>query len=651
MRKDFISVANLIKMLKKHIKFAWAAAIIFGVFLLPGCGRNNDYQQTLSENEAQTETYRYHEYPEFPEFPEPPANEYLETPSTENPAADEAQDAESSAQPESAAQPAEILRTNMGSPVSVNGQTVLRNGERWRPVIFESGNRLYLRLSCIAFMVNGTSAQFNFYTNNAHPGILIQRGYAYNYAGSAEAENIRGNAESVEVFIHVRMEADTLGGFMPALKINGEYFFALHYMGNFLGFNAMLTAANRIWINTDVPRINEYGRRGVAGFLSRKQASLPDSMRYLLYDLNGDGIPEIFIRYDEYRIWKMYVYSNGEFVPAGETLDWFELSRNSDGRIFSIEGGHHDGLTHVREIFFTDDGVYFESILAPPWERESFSPDEMYAFSEAWRHWHFLWPTMPGNPDMPLISIRPLLLSYEEIFAPGREIPPVPGRGFDLANTQISDFGRRVTEDFLSEFTSLYSLGWYIYGRFGANMWGDFLDEPPLVYIKYIFRFPYPRPSPEGRNYYDYAFVFDREGNLIPEDAPFFAPNMMVATNFRLYDFNNDGIPEIIIQYVGGTHGFDVLYMFTNGQFRAIRNMGFPQFFADEYGRILVWEFSEGEESVSYLTFTPEGLEEFVYIPWGHFAHTGADLSHKNLTPIEHLADFHAEILATLRQY
>jgi hypothetical protein len=95
---------------------------------------------------------------------------------------------------------------------------------------------------------------------------------------------------------------------------------------------------------------------------------------------------------------------------------------------------------------------------------------------------------------------------------------------------QVSAFGRQVAEEFLSEYLSIFSFGLYHDNRF--DNWRGFQpdDGVPLLYYKWA--------EEEQR-----TLILDRQGNEVSNDAPFINDFGLIANSFRLYDFDNDGIP------------------------------------------------------------------------------------------------------------
>ena len=160
-----------------------------------------------------------------------------------------------------------------------------------------------------------------------------------------------------------------------------------------------------------------------------------------------------------------------------------------------------------------------------------------------------------------------------------------------LPPVQISDFGRQVAEEFLSSdrfaplFMTVGSMGHSgeIYGwREDIGNWGP-LDEVPDFYWNY-----------------HYSSYFDRYGNMIAgtpwDDGDHF------PARFRLYDFDNTGVPDIFIfhsysiTYEGSGDGGSplFLYRFVSGQYvRVFGGWSFgPVFYMDTQDNLVMFESS-----------------------------------------------------------
>ena len=134
---------------------------------------------------------------------------------------------------------------------------------------------------------------------------------------------------------------------------------------------------------------------------------------------------------------------------------------------------------------------------------------------------------------------------------------------WSLPEVEISEFGRQVAEEFLSQFDSLFL--------------------PDGVYIW---------DAEYGPFYYSWGEdgIYDRYSNRIPDDAPFIKATgigTFIAASFELYDLNYNGIPDIVIIYILDTHQISSLYRFIDGEYVAIGKAVQFRFFYDHHGRMV----------------------------------------------------------------
>jgi|GEM_PF-2018102 len=174
--------------------------------------------------------------------------------------------------------------------------------------------------------------------------------------------------------------------------------------------------------------------------------------------------------------------------------------------------------------------------------------------------------------------------------------PHVPPKLWPLSAVEISDFGRQVAEEFLSQFDSLFVPD----GVFSWDVGEDGV---------YFFR--------DGDGFYD------RHGNRVRDDAPFIRGDF-IASNFFLYDLNYSGIPDIVIIFVQETQALGAVYRFIDGEYTAIaHDIGGFSFFYDHYGRLVAHspggfqffdsdydDFHHGQNYCWSISFEEQGLNE-----------------------------------------
>ena len=213
-------------------------------------------------------------------------------------------------------------------------------------------------------------------------------------------------------------------------------------------------------------------------------------------------------------------------------------------------------------------------------------------------------PPRPSPPEdvTPSIEFPHPLLPPPIFYDP----PPPP---FVPHPVEISEFGRQVATEFLSEFHSIFSFGFRSRDGSYSTFTGEVLDRPPLVWYGY-------QDVGDG-TLGILPHYFDRYGNRI-EGAIFAGDDAGqgswlpgVVFSFSLYYFGNDGIPDILI--LSGipetcASGF-VIYSFIDGEYRDVGTLSFPSFFFDYSGQVVVLDLMRGMWDYFYLDFTPDGAE------------------------------------------
>lgn len=146
-----------------------------------------------------------------------------------------------------------------------------------------------------------------------------------------------------------------------------------------------------------------------------------------------------------------------------------------------------------------------------------------------------------------------------------------------LPEVEISDFGRKVAEEFLYKFESLFFPHFIPDGRFWWDNASIFIDrfgnEFPAAHL----------------NYY-YVFV-DWSGNEVTYEVPFIwniGLGSFLANDFFLYDLENNGIPDIVITFVHTTWTVSKWFRFIDGQYvQLAADPGINEFFYDQDGRMV----------------------------------------------------------------
>jgi len=140
----------------------------------------------------------------------------------------------------------------------------------------------------------------------------------------------------------------------------------------------------------------------------------------------------------------------------------------------------------------------------------------------------------------------------------------------------ISDYGRQVAEEFLSQHTSLFSVGWPM--EDGIYRWPQLAPDLRDVDVGA----PHVLFGNRGS-----SPAFDRDGNRIGDDVVFREFGLW-ARHFMLHDLNGNGIPDIFILWTL-PHGYKefsavkwTMHVYDGGNFReADREFSFGMWWLD----------------------------------------------------------------------
>lgn len=143
----------------------------------------------------------------------------------------------------------------------------------------------------------------------------------------------------------------------------------------------------------------------------------------------------------------------------------------------------------------------------------------------------------------------------------------------------ISDFGHRAAENFLSQFTTIFSGvglrrqdGQFVDVGFGCDGTRReiLLYETPYIFWDEASNRFYDQFENfiAGRFFYDGTFL--KYENT--QDFPWFYGGIWFANDFSLYDFDGSGIPQIVIYFgtMAGADGLSPIHLFrfVDGEYR-----------------------------------------------------------------------------------
>jgi len=188
-----------------------------------------------------------------------------------------------------------------------------------------------------------------------------------------------------------------------------------------------------------------------------------------------------------------------------------------------------------------------------------------------------------------------------------------------LEQSGISEYGWQVAADFLSDFTSLFTRVYR--ARFIWDIWDETLGTvgtavlmPLGIWDSVSQQVIVPYESLEISFVQTYGRgqggFFDRQGNRI-YDTPWAYNSHHYANYFNLFDFNNNGIPDIIVhfqqtfcgcygglyrifRYVDGKYRMLEMVTFINNELLPSANFGsIHNLYIDDGGRIITFVNSE----------------------------------------------------------
>ncbi|MCL2385964.1 MAG: S-layer homology domain-containing protein [Defluviitaleaceae bacterium] len=340
-----------------------------------------------------------------------------------------------------------------------------------------------------------------------------------------------------------------------------------------------------------------------------------------LIDFNNDGIPELFITYSvgDDDGWfsrldaRVYGFVNGQpnilhdtgFGSGGESfIERIRIARSSDGRAFLVSGFTNPigsgfriyALDAGRIVNFVDFSAHFD------WEHvetEEFVKFMSQYAREVMEIEEAPWESAVGRINGVTVSATDIINTLEtlnlvdisdtrlysnaasvnavlaELSAgmaatpPTQQTPP-----FTPPPVQISPYGRRVAEEFLMQFRSIF-----IDAVHFEETWHD--GEPVIRIID-------TATGNEVANA-NYRMYLGRIG--------YEATNANgIASWFSLYDFNNSGIPDIIVDYSNLVMSWpsSILFRYVSGAYRPVANTtGMDRFYYDESGQIIAIMVSE----------------------------------------------------------
>ena len=327
--------------------------------------------------------------------------------------------------------------------IVLNGEPLVIDG-------LEIDGQMYFRMDEIARMLQGTRAEFDFFTAPHWDPTDIDISWRWNFDSSRKFHGIEdarpvaiegGIAVPTNVSLRTSMARDGWRSEVSAFEVNGDFYFDLNNLGYILGYIHRIENGI-VHINTMEPGISEYGFIAARDFLSAlptlftgdwtdeirgatppyyrdwwREGNYTFPFSYRLYDFNNDGIPEIVMRYEwcaDDALWGihvLYAYENGDFVRVGTLSYWGELFMDGQGNFYSLEGSHQEGFARIVHFGFTDEGVFWEVFAERGvriWELPE--SEQIPLLEQAETIWEQVSFSPPSFKGVPLTVVRPFEL-------------------------------------------------------------------------------------------------------------------------------------------------------------------------------------------------------------------------------------------------
>jgi|GEM_PF-1992924 len=321
--------------------------------------------------------------------------------------------------------------------------------------------------------------------------------------------------------------------------------------------------------------------------------------RFSLFDFCESGIPDIIITFLPIEPCFegclqgfvgetiFYRFIDGAYRKFGTLPHWsYEFFENEYGEIVILYNNVMCGVFGYYFLRITDNEIYTENIFTPAEHTQ-----------EWWEHHSWERFSQDPNPTM-FYTGMPLM-----------RIPPLA----DLANEIREEFQRSLTAVVNANANEIQNPT-----PPQSEQQAAILALEEFLYLRHTIFGHWIELIPESwdsNNFDDIAWHWYHYGERIEKpdfirtSGPFLdGPYQPIS--FALYDFNNDGIPILIVNYapaVARCGGFAGVYKFIGGEYRATEttlDSGLRKFLTDRNGRIVMFLNNERDEVFGYWYFT-----------------------------------------------
>ncbi|MBQ1434330.1 MAG: hypothetical protein IIZ19_00310 [Clostridia bacterium] len=253
------------------------------------------------------------------------------------------------------------------------------NGRAVQTQAYNINGNNYFKLRDVAAMMGGTESRFDVGYDEASHTVTVTKGTSYK---TDTSENTAG--EDLSATCVKSSQTVTIDGRradMTAYNIGGSNYFKLRDLGMMLGFYVDYDAAAASVRVTSPDAYGDEGWRDAysAAVIEARQSNRGgsileydenDAVSYQLYDIDKDGVPELFIHYgiaEAARSVKVYTYKNGEIAKAGETFCGHTSLYSCPGENGFVLYWGHMGAASMSKVSLEggalkDNGVIFEEM-------------------------------------------------------------------------------------------------------------------------------------------------------------------------------------------------------------------------------------------------------------------------------------------------
>jgi len=354
-----------------------------------------------------------------------------------------------------------VVATPSTHNVTINGEVVDIRA-------YNIGGNNFVRLRDLAYVLNGTQAQLSVNWFQYPRPIILTPGQPYTPVGGERPGRATFATTALSSITCVQIFDDIVS--LQTYTVHGTRYFMLRDLARRLNFDVDWDeATSAVLINTSQPYVNARARQAIEDFLvqfisifsfgygmdsnalvrfdrenafaqGRETSVFFDNQgnpiydapfilgdmvyasRFSIYDLDGDGIPEIFITFLEFSnslgLTVIYRLIDGEFTPIRYYDCRGRFIRDAQGRLILFFNDVKDGsIFGYRLVTFAGDKLVTEHLVTKP--IIELTHDDVWEVTSSWDEHHnspefWLNPTIYGK-DIPFSFIPRMRILENEI--------------------------------------------------------------------------------------------------------------------------------------------------------------------------------------------------------------------------------------------